>query len=107
MGIKKRDTITHISSIASIERPTVWRCLQELTRALEEGGEVKAASIVDQIGKGLSETAKDLAYRMYSVCEKNKISEEAFAYNTLVSSWYSIIEKAGLGTDNGQMKLST
>jgi putative DNA methylase len=104
--IVKRDDLRKENDLSRIERLTIWRCAQELIRGLEDGGERKAATIVNQIGTGLSETSKDLAYRMFSICEKKGMSNEALSYNNLVTSWHSIREKAGLSAiPSGQMKL--
>jgi putative DNA methylase len=35
----------------------------------------------------MAETARELAYRLFSICERNKWSEEAIAYNGLVIAW--------------------
>ena len=104
--IIKREENRKENELSHIEHPTIWMCTQELIRGLEQGGEAKAASAVNQIGIGLSELSKDLAYRMFSICEKKGMAEEALAYNNLVSSWNSIREKAGLSTGpTGQMRL--
>ena len=36
--------------------------------------------------------ARDLAYRLYQICERNKWAEEARAYNGLIESWREIIK---------------
>src|SRR5205807_9026541 len=70
-------------------RLTVWEVTQHLIRALETGGEVKAAELLRRVG-GLGETARELAYRLYSLCERKKWAQEALAYNSLVASWPEI-----------------
>ncbi|MBE3095473.1 MAG: DUF1156 domain-containing protein [Actinobacteria bacterium] len=75
------------------KRLTVWECVQYLIRKLEIEGEAGAANILKKIG-GLSEPVKDLAYRLYSLCEKKGWAEDALAYNSLISSWQSVADKA-------------
>lgn len=41
-----------------------------------------------------AERAKDLAYRLYQVAERNKWSQEAYAYNALVVAWPEIQSRA-------------
>jgi putative DNA methylase len=41
-----------------------------------------------------AEVARELAYRLYSICERKKRSQEALAYNALVQSWPEIIRLA-------------
>jgi putative DNA methylase len=74
-------------------RLTVWEITQYLIRALERGGETKAAGLLRRIG-GLGEMARDLAYRLYSICEKKKWAKEAFSYNALVVAWPEIARLA-------------
>jgi putative DNA methylase len=70
-------------------RLTVWELAQYLIRALESGGENKAAVLLGMIG-GLGETARELAYRLYVICERKKWAKEALAYNALVVAWPEI-----------------
>ena len=67
-------------------RFTVWEATQHLIRSLETKGESEAASLLGRLGdKG--ESARELAYRLYSICERKKWVEEARAYNGLVIAW--------------------
>ncbi len=36
---------------------------------------------------GMAEIGRDLAYRLYAICERKKWAEEALAYNGLVIAW--------------------
>ena len=74
-------------------RLNTWKCTQYLIRALDQGGEVEAARLVNQLGGGPSEAARELAYRLYAICERKRRAQEAVAYNTLVTSW-SYIQSA-------------
>ena len=64
----------------------VWEATQGLVKALEERGEERAAELLAGLG-GMGEVARDLTYRLYSLCERKKWAQEALAYNTLVTSW--------------------
>lgn len=74
---------------ATDSRLTVWEVAQHLIRALETGGEDTAADLLRRVG-GLGETAKELAYRLYVICERRKWAKEALAYNALVVAWPEI-----------------
>jgi putative DNA methylase len=74
-------------------RLTAWESVHYLVRALEGGGENAAAELVSKIG-GKAETARELAYRLYTVCERKKRAQEALSYNGLVQSWPEIIRLA-------------
>lgn len=72
----------------SDERVTVWEATHHLVRALEHG-EAAAAELVGRLG-GLADAARDLAYRLYVLCERRKRAAEALTYNGLVQSWPEI-----------------
>lgn len=67
----------------------MWEVAQNLILALETGGESKAADLLRRVG-GLGETTKELAYRLYVICERKKWAAEALAYNALVVAWPEI-----------------
>ena len=46
----------------------------------------EALNISPRVLNGL-ETARELAYRLYTVCERKKRAAEALSYNSLVQSW--------------------
>lgn len=77
-------------------RPTVWEGTQHLIRRLEESGEEAAAELLREMG-GLAEVARDLAYRLYSICEKKKWADEAISYNGLVVAWPELIRRSSSG----------
>jgi hypothetical protein len=49
---------------------------------------------------GRSEIARDLAYRLYSLCDRHGWTQEATAYNSLVTSWPEIARLAQNQTSN-------
>lgn len=70
-----------------------WEVCQYLCWALETGGEQAAADLLRRINAvyaGAAEVARDLAYRLYVLCERKKWASEAIAYNALVVSWPEI-----------------
>lgn len=74
-------------------RLTAWETVHQLVRALESGGEGAAALLVSKLGMK-AEAARELAYRLYSLCERRKRATEALSYNALVQSWPQIVELA-------------
>jgi putative DNA methylase len=74
-------------------RLTVWEMVHQLIRALEAGGESAAAELVAILGSK-AETARELAYRLYTICERKKRAQEALSYNALVQSWPEITRLA-------------
>ena len=74
-------------------RLTHWETVHHLIRVLGSGGEAAAAALVAQLGTK-AETARELAYRLYTLCERKKRATEALAYNGLVQSWPEIVRLA-------------
>ncbi len=71
-------------------RLTHWEVVHHLIRVLETGGEAAAAELVRRLGSR-AETARELAYRLYTVCERRKRAAEALRYNALVQSFPEIV----------------
>lgn len=74
-------------------RLTAWEMVHHLIRSLEAGGEATAGSLVAKLGSK-AEIARELAYRLYTLCERKKRAPEALAYNALVQSWPEIMRLA-------------
>lgn len=72
---------------------TAWESVQHLIFALDQNGEAAAATLLSHLGS-LSETARDLAYRLYTVCERKGWAQDALAYNMLVVAWPRLKELA-------------
>lgn len=75
----------------------VWKVCQHLVRAHQSQGDQAVADILQKIGT-LGDMARSLAYRLYTVCERKKWSEQALPYNALVVSWPEIQRLAGKST---------
>ena len=74
-------------------RLTVWESVHHLIRVLEAGGESAAATLLAKLGSQ-AEIARELCYRLYTLCERKKRANEAMAYNALVQSWPEIVRLA-------------
>ena len=53
------------------KRLTAWEAVHHLIQVLEAGGEAAAAKLVSKLGSQ-AEVARELAYRLYTVCERKK-----------------------------------
>jgi len=78
---------------ATDKRPTIWEATQQLIRALDQHGESGAAALLKRLG-GYGDAARDLAYRLFSICEKKNWSSEALAYNSIVLAWPELTKLA-------------
>ena len=70
-------------------RTPVWEALHQLIRALTQGGESASGALLAALG-GKAEAVRQLAYRLYTLCERLGQAEDARAYNELITSWTGI-----------------
>ena len=70
-------------------RTPVWEALHQLIRALKQGGELASGALLSALG-GKAEAVRQLAYRLYTLCERLGQAEDARAYNELITSWTGI-----------------
>ena len=82
----RRDELPDGWDPATDTRLRHWEVVQHLIHTLETKGEAEAAKLLNRLG-GMGETARELAYRLYSICERKKWADEALAYNSLVIAW--------------------
>lgn len=72
----------------------VWLTTQQIVYAFQEDGLVGATTIMSRLPSHLIENVKALAYRLYTISERKGWANEAYVYNSLVSSWMTIQERA-------------
>jgi putative DNA methylase len=77
---------------SSDRRLNVWEVLHQLIRVFGRTGESGAALVLATV-VSISEPARQLAYRLYTLCERAGLAEDARSYNDLITSW-SAIESA-------------
>jgi putative DNA methylase len=70
-------------------RITIWETAQHLIHSRDKQGETGAAALLRRLGSG-GEVARDLAYRLYSTCDRKGWESEALAYSSLVVAWPEI-----------------
>ncbi len=77
------------------QRLTVWEMTHHLLRIYyhEKQGDAVTAALLRRLG-AKADVARDLAYKLFTVCEKNKWSAEAQAYNALVLGWPDLVRLA-------------
>lgn len=84
---------------------TIWLLCQQLTFAMEKGGINACAEIIEPIYGSDAERARGMAYRLYTVAERKNWTQEAYAYNSLVTAWQEIKLRAEeLRRENAQLK---
>ena len=90
---------------ATDARLTAWEMVHHLVRVLEGGGESAAAELAARLG-AKAEVARELCYRLYTLCERKKRAAEALSYNSLVQSWPEITRLAREGQKTGAEQTS-
>lgn len=85
---------------AKDNRTPAWEVVHQLVKVLEGEGEKAAADLLKAL-KDKADTARELAYRLYSLCERKKWTEEARSYNGLVVAWPELLTLANTVTISG------
>lgn len=93
VSLIERDELAEAWDPSSDTRLTVWEVTQHLIRRLEHGGEQSAAELLRQVG-GLAEPARELAYRLFQICDRKKWASDAPGYNALAAAWLEITRLA-------------
>ena len=70
-------------------RPT-WEALHHLIRVLNRQGEDAAGELLSKMS-GDAENIRQLAYYLYTLCERKGNAEDARYYNELMTSWHAIV----------------
>jgi putative DNA methylase len=76
-------------------RRSIWQMTHQLVRRyfVDKVGDMETAVLLSQLGPA-GESARDLAYRLFSIAERRKRSQDAQGYNALVLGWPEIARLA-------------
>lgn len=72
-------------------RAPVWEATHHLIRALNTQGEAAAGALLAAM-PDKAEPVRQLAYHLYTLCERKKWAEDARAYNELITAWHAVLE---------------
>lgn len=78
---------------ASDLRLPIWEALHHLIRVLKSEGESGAGATLAKMS-AKADPARQLAYRLYTFCERSGWAEDARAYNEVITSWSAIEDAA-------------
>jgi putative DNA methylase len=67
----------------------VWEALHQMVRALRDRGESAAGALLADMPQR-AEHIRNLAYRLYTLCERKGWAEDARPYNELITSWTGV-----------------
>ncbi|MBP7125456.1 DUF1156 domain-containing protein [Myxococcota bacterium] len=97
VSLLRRDEMPDDWNPETDKRLTVWEATQHLIKRLETKGEQAAADLLARLGARAA-PARDLAYRLYTTCERKGWAEEGRSYNGLVVSWPELEKLAAART---------
>ena len=79
-------------------RPTMWEAVLHLSKRLEKYGPDSAGQLMRLLRSVMDlNGVKELAYLLYSVCDRKRRQESALVFNNLVTSWPEIADAAQNG----------
>jgi putative DNA methylase len=71
-------------------RTPIWEVCHQLIRVLNQEGESASGGLLARM-PDLGEPIRQLAYHLYTLCERKKWADDARAYNELIGSWHAIV----------------
>ncbi len=101
VSLLKRDELPTNWTPAGDDRIPDWEAMQHLIRALQTQGDESAAKLLAQLGNQ-GDITRDLAYRLYNICDRNGWTQDAIAYNSLVIAWGEISRLAAQKRDQSK-----
>lgn len=83
-------------------RISVWEVGLHIAKALDEHGVAAAAALMAAAGQRVDlDSVKELAYLLYSVCERRGWTKSAILFNALGTSWSDLDSAARNATQSG------
>lgn len=71
-------------------RTPIWEACHQMIRVLNQQGESASGALLAKMPER-GEPIRQLAYHLYTLCERKKWADEARAYNELIGSWHAIV----------------
>jgi putative DNA methylase len=68
----------------------IWEACHHMIRVLNVQGETASGELLARMHER-AEPIRQLAYHLYTICERNGRAEDARAYNELITSWNAIV----------------
>ncbi|TWI63148.1 putative DNA methylase [Desulfobotulus alkaliphilus] len=86
------------------KRTPAWEACHQMVLCLKTKGESASAALLALMPEK-GEPIRQLAYHLYTLCERKKWAEEAQAYNELITSWPAILQESHrIGHSGTQME---
>ncbi len=71
-------------------RTPVWEAIHQIIRALNQRDESAAGALLARMPER-GDQIRQLAYHLYTLCERKKWADDARAYNELIAAWHGIV----------------
>ena len=71
-------------------RTPIWEACHQMIRVLNQEGESATGTLLARMPER-GEPIRQLAYHLYTLCERKKWADDARAYNELIGSWHAIV----------------
>jgi putative DNA methylase len=70
-------------------RPTVWEAMVHLSKRVEEQSIESAGAFLVKVGRTRVDVdaVRELAYRLYNICDRKNWPQVGLRFNNLVTSW--------------------
>ena len=85
-------------------RLPIWEILHHLIRLFKASGESGAGKVLAAVASK-AEPTRQLAYRLYTLCERAGLAEDARSYNEVITSWSAIEDAAASSPEPRQTTL--
>lgn len=84
---------------------TIWEIVHHLVRLQDSAGDQDCARLLSAITSAQAAEARQLCYRLYTVCDNNSWSGEAQTYNQLINNWTDYIDLASQLPDEAEQRV--
>ena len=81
-------------SAASDTTRTIWEIVHHLIRLAETASDEDCARVLAALPHSEAAEARQLCYRLFTICDQNGWSQEAQAYNQLITNWQYYTDEA-------------
>lgn len=90
--LKTREEIPEITF--GVDHPVSWLNTQQCVKAYEEKGDAGISKAFSLLKDNEISDVKSLCYQLYSIADKKGWTNEAYAYNSVISCWESAYTEA-------------
>ena len=87
VALKERSEIAPFTAIGYMSNRSLWLLTQQTVKAMEEKGNEGVAEIFSVVDAPVQDQIKALCYQLFLIADRSGWTEEALAYNAIITSW--------------------